>query len=152
MFSLNFWNLPALSRTRRTQPFNYNSCVTKFKTKLQKVTRTIMKPKVPCIMLSFYRAACHLIIARSQSFCTTLLPGTLVHFVVGTAQSVSWLSFLLWVMDSSPEPGTSSFFCQYEEEEEAMRKALEESLLDSRQVIEFTVTCFTLIKEPKKWK
>ena len=110
MFSLNFWNLPALSRTWRTQPFNYNSCVTKFKTKLQKVTRTIMKPKVPCIMLSFYQAACHLIIARSQSFCTTLLPGTLVHFVVGTAQSVSWLSFLLWVMDSSPEPGTSSFF------------------------------------------
>ncbi|CAH3138043.1 unnamed protein product [Porites lobata] len=36
-------------------------------------------------------------------------------------------------MDSSPEPGTSSFFFQYEEEEEAMRKALEESLLDSRR-------------------
>ena len=53
-------------------------------------------------------------------------------------------------MDSSPEPGTSSFFFQYEEEEEAMRKELEESLLDSRRVIEFTVTCFTLIKEPKK--
>ena len=103
-------------------PFNYNSCVTKFKTKLQKVTRTIMKPKVPCVMLSFYQAACHLIIARSQSVRTTLLPGTLVHFVVGTAQSVSWLSFLLWVMDSSPEPGISSFFCQYEEE--AMRITL----------------------------
>ena len=41
------------TRTRWTQPFNYNSCVTKFKTKLQKVTQTIMKPKVPCIMLSF---------------------------------------------------------------------------------------------------
>ena len=67
MFPLNFRNLLDLSRTRRTQPFNYNSCVTKFKTKLQKVTRTIMKLKVPCIMLSFYQAASHLINARSQS-------------------------------------------------------------------------------------